>query len=474
MPATSGTCPQWHEVRYERSGACQGRLAGSTETEVAAHRRRARMAIPSRVLGLQQPATGLVARAFVPGAEQRRGLHARRQAGRRARRGATMPASSKAWSTITHAPAAALPGRAMPAANGSVIDPYSFGPVLGPMDDYYIAEGTHLRLFDKLGAHAIAPRGRRRRAFRRLGAECPARLGRRRLQRLGRPPPCRCASASTPASGRSSFPTSAPGALYKFEIIGADGAAAAAQGRPLRLRLRAAAGRPPRSSPSRRHFDWSDDGAIATTRRERDPRRAPMSIYEVHLGSWQRDDDGGFLTYDELADQLIPYVADMGFTHIEFLPITEHPFDPSWGYQPTGLYRADRALRRSGRLRPLRRSAPTAPASASSSTGCRRISRPTSTGLPTSTARRSTSTPTRARASIPTGTPRSTISAAARCRASSSTTRSSGSSASTSTGCASMPSPRCSISTIRARRANGCPTSTAAARTSRRRLPAAR
>ena len=64
----------------------------------------------------------------------------------------------------------------------------------------------------------------------------------------------------------------------------------------------------------------------------------PISVYEVHLGSWRRKDGNEFLTYDELADQLIPYVRDMGFTHIECLPVSEHPFSGSWGYQPIGLF----------------------------------------------------------------------------------------------------------------------------------------
>ena len=67
-------------------------------------------------------------------------------------------------------------------------------------------------------------------------------------------------------------------------------------------------------------------------------RREAISIYEVHAGSWQRRDDGTFLSWDELADRLIPYVIETGFTHIEFMPISEHPFDPSWGYQTTGLF----------------------------------------------------------------------------------------------------------------------------------------
>jgi 1,4-alpha-glucan branching enzyme len=64
----------------------------------------------------------------------------------------------------------------------------------------------------------------------------------------------------------------------------------------------------------------------------------PQSVYEVHLGSWRRNEQGDFLTYRELAEQLVPYVKELGFTHIELLPITEHPLDISWGYQTTGYF----------------------------------------------------------------------------------------------------------------------------------------
>ena len=73
-------------------------------------------------------------------------------------------------------------------------------------------------------------------------------------------------------------------------------------------------------------------------RATRDPRRAPMSVYEVHLGSWRRGEGNRWLTYDELADTLVPYAADMGFTHLELMPVNEHPLDDSWGYQPIGLF----------------------------------------------------------------------------------------------------------------------------------------
>ena len=82
---------------------------------------------------------------------------------------------------------------------------------------------------------------------------------------------------------------------------------------------------------------WGDD-AHRSYWRSADPRRVPVSTYEVHPGSWQRREDGTFLSWDQLGERLIPYVVEMGFTHIEFLPVSEHPYDPSWGYQTTGLY----------------------------------------------------------------------------------------------------------------------------------------
>ncbi|MBL8162007.1 MAG: 1,4-alpha-glucan branching protein GlgB, partial [Anaerolineae bacterium] len=84
-------------------------------------------------------------------------------------------------------------------------------------------------------------------------------------------------------------------------------------------------------------YTWNDDGWLEA-RAQRKPLTSPMSIYEVHLGSWQRKDGNEWLSYRELADKLVAYVRDMGYTHIELLPVMEHPFDGSWGYQVTGYY----------------------------------------------------------------------------------------------------------------------------------------
>ena len=128
------------------------------------------------------------------------------------------------------------------------------------------------------------------------------------------------------------------GVRYKFEIRGPDGALIPLKADPVAF----AAQHPPETASVTYgvgEFDWRDSGWMST-RGAKDPRHTAISIYEVHLGSWARVPEEGnrYLTYKELGERLIPYVKDMGFTHIEMLPITEFPFDGSWGYQPVSLF----------------------------------------------------------------------------------------------------------------------------------------
>jgi 1,4-alpha-glucan branching enzyme len=216
-----------------------------------------------------------------------------------------------------------------------VADAYSFGPVLGPIDDLLIAEGTHFRLFDKLGAHAIAHEGADGVHFavwapgaRHVGVVGDFNGWNPRAHAMRRRADIGVWEIFVPDIGR--------GATYKFHITAADGTvqplkadpfAFHAELRPATASIVSAPGKP----------EWNDEAHRAHWQNV-DPRREPISIYEVHPGSWQRREDGWYLSWDELADQLIGYVADLGFTHIEFMPVAEHPYDPSWGYQTTGLY----------------------------------------------------------------------------------------------------------------------------------------
>ena len=216
-----------------------------------------------------------------------------------------------------------------------VTEPYSFGPVLGPMDDFLIAEGTHLRLFDKLGAHVIEHQGAAGVHFAVWapnalavtvvgdfnGWNGAAHMMRRRVD-IG--------------VWEIFIPDIGAGTAYKYRITGPDGTVQPLKADPFAF---ASELRPKTASivavPGKR--EWGDDAHRAHWASV-DPRREAISIYEVHPGSWQRDDNGWFLTWDAMAARLIPYVTEMGFTHIEFLPVSEHPYDPSWGYQTTGLY----------------------------------------------------------------------------------------------------------------------------------------
>jgi len=131
-------------------------------------------------------------------------------------------------------------------------------------------------------------------------------------------------------------PAVAEGALYKYEIRADDGALLPQKADPVGF---GAELRPQTASVVRdtTRFAWSDGDWMAE-RAAQDPRRIPLSIYEVHLASWRRHADGRCLTYDELADALIPYAVGLEFTHLELMPVSEYPHDPSWGYQPIGLF----------------------------------------------------------------------------------------------------------------------------------------
>ncbi len=214
-------------------------------------------------------------------------------------------------------------------------DPYSFGPVLGPVDDLLIAQGAHFRLFDKLGAHLIehegvagvhfavwAPNARRVSVVGDFNDWDPARHVMRNRRDIG--------------VWEIFLPDIGEYRAYKFHVVGPDGLARPLKADPFAFMTEVRPRTASVTMPGELHA-W-DDAAHREHWAGVDPRRVPVSIYEVHAGSWQRDRWNWFLNWDELADRLIPYVVDMGFTHIEFLPISEHPYDPSWGYQTTGLY----------------------------------------------------------------------------------------------------------------------------------------
>ena len=288
---------------------------------------------PFAVLGLHQSGNLWVARAFVPGAEQVEVLGTDRQ------RLAALEKRHDAGFFEGLLPIGARQPLLYQARNGggswTVADAYLLGPVLGPLDDYYIGEGNHLRLHDRLGAHPMTHEGHDGVHFA-VWAPNASRVsvvgdfngwdGRRHVMRKRR----------DTGVWEIFIPGAAEGQCYKYELLDPAGSLLPLKSDPFGF---AAELRPKTASKVARteNFSWSD-GRFLEERRTRDLRRLPVSIYEVHLGSWRRREDGGFLSYDELADTLIPYVRDMGYTHVELLPVSEHPFDPSWGYQPTGLF----------------------------------------------------------------------------------------------------------------------------------------
>ncbi|MCK6424914.1 MAG: 1,4-alpha-glucan branching protein GlgB [Burkholderiaceae bacterium] len=295
----------------------------------------ARHGDPFAVLGMHQVGAAVVVRALLPGAHAVTVLDAR---GRRVTdllRVAGTPLFQ-----------AVMPRRRNPFAyrlrvtwegpNGErahtldIDDTYRFPPLLADLDVWLLAEGTHQRPYEWLGAHLNTVDGVEGTRFavwapgaRRVSVVGDFNQwdGRRHMMRKRHE--CGVWELFVPHVGE--------GDLYKFELLGADGELHL-KSDPFAFRAEL---RPQTASVVQRLLPGL---AGSEARRRANALDAPISIYEVHLGSWRRGPQGRWLSYRELAEQLVPYARDLGFTHLELMPVHEHPFDGSWGYQPTGLY----------------------------------------------------------------------------------------------------------------------------------------
>ncbi|HKJ08589.1 MAG TPA: 1,4-alpha-glucan branching protein GlgB, partial [Gammaproteobacteria bacterium] len=214
-------------------------------------------------------------------------------------------------------------------------DPYTFAPQLSDFDLHLFSEGRHWHAYRFLGAHLHEADGIAGVLFAvwAPNAERVSVVGDFNAWD-GRRHPMRVRGGS--GVWELFVPDLAPGALYKFEIRNRDTGAVLLKSDPYGQRSEL---RPGTASVVADADDYRwNDGQWLEGRQTRDWQHAPMSIYEVHLGSWQRGPEGEMLNYRELARRLVAYVKDMGFSHIELLPVTEHPYDPSWGYQTLGYY----------------------------------------------------------------------------------------------------------------------------------------
>jgi 1,4-alpha-glucan branching enzyme len=215
-------------------------------------------------------------------------------------------------------------------------DPYQYGPIMGEVDLHLFAEGQHWKVYEKFGAHlrTIGDATGVYFAVWAPNAERVSVVGDFNGWE-GRVNPMRKLIGS--GVWELFLPGIKQGAHYKFEIRTQTGAVL------LKSDPFAFFNQHGKSTASMVYdlgrYTWND-GAWMESRRTRNWPRSPVSIYEVHLGSWQRktDEENRHLSYLELAEILLPYVLEMGYTHIELLPVAEHPFEGSWGYQVTNYY----------------------------------------------------------------------------------------------------------------------------------------
>jgi len=216
-------------------------------------------------------------------------------------------------------------------------DPYRFPPVLSDFDLHLIGEGTHYKKYEKLGAHLVEIDGVSGVAFAVWAPNA------RRVSVVGdfnnwdgRRHPLRVRGGS--GVWELFVPGLAEGEIYKYEIRGRDNDYLGLKADPFAFYSEL---RPKTASIVHdiNRYTWHDQEWI-DQRPLRQGLGAPLSIYEVHFGSWRRvpEENDRMLTYRELAEQLVDYARQMGFTHLELLPVMEHPLDESWGYQTTGYF----------------------------------------------------------------------------------------------------------------------------------------
>ncbi len=351
-------------------------------------------------------------------------------------------------------------------------DPYRFLPTLGEVDLHLINEGRHELLWNVLGSrvhHYDAASSELGGGDTISGTSFAVWAPSARAVRVqadfnswdGREHPMR-------QLGRSGVwelfvPGVGAGTAYKFVVLGADDLW---QEKADPMAFHAEVAPATSSKVYESTYTWGDDEWM-TARAEKSPVAEAMSIYELHLGSWKRHPGGGFWSYDELADDLVPYLADLRFTHVELMPVMQHPYGGSWGYHVTSYFAPDSRYgdpdgfrRLVDRLHQAGIGVILDWVPGHFATDAWALARFDGTPL--------YEDPTPSGAGTRSGAPTSSTSGGTRCATSSTRMRSTGSRSFTPTGCGSTESPRCSTSTMPATRASGRLTRTAVARTWRR------
>jgi 1,4-alpha-glucan branching enzyme len=286
---------------------------------------------PFTLLGKHNYADEVLVRAFIPGAAWVR----------IAENGASLQRMGNTDLFAWHGPASQVPDRyrlIWRDSNGAehvAYDPYCFPPQISEFDLHLFGEGRHWHIYRILGAHKHQADGI---PGVRFAIWAPA------AERVsvvadfndwdGRCHPMRVLGGS--GVWELFIPGLGIGQPYKYELRSRQGdiqLKTDPYGQHFELRPANAS----RVPPPAQTYRWQDEAWMAQ-RHDSDWQHAPLSVYEVHLGSWKRDEHGNFLNYRQLATELVAYVSQAGFTHIELLPVTEHPLDASWGYQTTGYF----------------------------------------------------------------------------------------------------------------------------------------